>query len=111
MWISLRGCSASGCPQIAPLKGPPFIVSLRIVGLDIALIERAVLMIPDVIVRATRVKQQNIMQATKVLTTLLCIVVRSLTFPHNFVDKVIFAKNLVEHDLNVMRSVPIAVIV
>src|SRR5882724_11085224 len=51
------------------------------------------------------------MQATKVLAALLRVIVRSLALPGNFVDEVIFSENLVEHDLNVVRGVPVAMVV
>ncbi len=51
------------------------------------------------------------MDATKVLRALADVAFRVAALPHNLVDEIILAENLVEHDFDVMAGVPIAVVV
>src|SRR5271167_2999936 len=51
------------------------------------------------------------MQSPKMLAALFGVVVRGLTLPNDLVNKVVLPKDHIQHDLNVMRGVPVAVIV
>lgn len=61
------------------------------------------MLIPRVIVRTARIEQQNIMHATKVLATLLRVIMGGLALPNNFVDEFVFAENLIEYNLDCSR--------
>jgi hypothetical protein len=41
----------------------------------------------------------------------LCVVVGVGALPHNFIKKVVLAKDLIEHNFDVMRGVPVAMVV
>ena len=96
---------------MTPLKCSPFVVSLRIMRVDIALRKRNVLLIPGVVGAAAAIEQQYVMCSTVVFAALLRVVMGAGSLPNYFVDKSVLSENLVKHDLDVMGSVPVAVIV
>ena len=51
------------------------------------------------------------MDSAKVFRALLCVIVRRLPLPDNFVYEIVLAENLVEHHLDVVAGVPVAVVV
>lgn len=52
-------------------------------------------MAPKVLVRFC-VKKDRVVEPPEMPAALFCVVVRSLTFPNDFVDELIFAKDLIE---------------
>ena len=109
--IPFGWCGSAGSPEVTPLEPAPSLVHLGVVRFYVALIERNVLLVPGVCFAAATIEQENVMEASKMFAPLLGIIVRSLPFPHDFVDEIVFPEGLVEHHLDVVGGVPVAVIV
>ena len=60
-------------------------------GFDICVRESRVLLIPLVVGTPTTIEEQNVMQTAKMLTALLCVIIRGLTLPNYLIDKILFA--------------------
>src|SRR5205807_2280422 len=56
-------------------------------------------------------EQKNVVDAAEVLAALLRVTVAALTLPDDFVLEVVLPQDLVEHYLDVMTRVPVAVVV
>lgn len=64
-----------------------------------------------VIVARTGVEKKRVVHPAEVFRALFCVVVRRLAFPDDFVDEVILAENLIEHDFDVVAGMPVAVVI
>ena len=103
-----RRC-ATGSAQITPLETAALFINLRVKRLDVALIQRRVLLVPGVRFVAARVEQQDVVETPVVLASLLCVVVGRLALPHQLIDEIVLAQNLIEHHFDVVRRVPLCV--
>jgi hypothetical protein len=68
-------------------------------------------MLEMVVVAAAAIHQYGVMNTAEMLRSLLRVIVRGLPFPNDLVDEIVFAENLVEHHLNVVTRMPIAMII
>src|SRR5262249_17799252 len=89
--ITLRRTAWTG--EIVPTKPPPVWVFVAIVRLNVRLVQRRVLLIPNVI-GSTGVKQKHVMQPTVVLASLPSITMGCAALPNDFVLKIVLAQNL-----------------
>lgn len=83
------------------------LVNVAVVGFDVGFGIFNVLAVKDVIA-AARVKENTVGLITKSPAS---VAMAACSLPDNFVLKAILAKDHVQHHLDVMRSVPVAMIV